>query len=66
MVRFKVVTKSQSGHCCFEYTIVDTSKPYTIGGEQYSGMFEEVCECLEEDDARMICDALNMAHGGDK
>lgn len=62
-MRFKVVNRSQSCHCCFEYTVVDTSKPYMIGDEQYEGQFEEVCECFEAFEANMICDALNKCHG---
>jgi hypothetical protein len=57
--RYKIVEGSQSAHCCFEYTIVDTTKPVMIGGEHYKNQFEPVCECFEEGEAKLIADALN-------
>lgn len=57
--RFKVVKGSQSCHCCFEATVVDTTKPVMIGGEHYEGQFEPVCECFEVEDAETVCHALN-------
>lgn len=53
--RYKVVLESQSGHCCFDATVVDASKPHP----HYSGKFESVCECFDEADAQRICAALN-------
>lgn len=64
-MRYKIVEDSQSWHCCFSYTVVDTTKPVMIGGKHFRDQFEEVCECFEEDDARMICDALNMVYGAE-
>lgn len=66
MDRFKVTNESQSAHCCFGYTVVDTTKPDIIGGRQWTNrdgepQFESVCECFDEDNARMIADALNAA-----
>lgn len=61
-MRFLKINESQSAHCCFEYTVVDTTKPYIINGEQYKGRFESVCECFEEEHAQLICDALNSYH----
>lgn len=57
--RYKIVEGSQSGHCCFNYTIVDTTRPFMIRGQQYNNEYEIVCECHEEADAKLICDALN-------
>lgn len=62
MVRYKVVEGSQSCHCCFDYTVVDTHNPVMIGGRQYRDQFEQVCECFYEVDANMICDALNAMY----
>lgn len=59
MERYKVVEGSQSGHCCFECTVVDTTKPVMIGGEQYEGQFEAVCEAFTIEDGDMIVKALN-------
>lgn len=55
--RFQVVPGSQSCHCCFEWTVVDTSK----GRNAYEGdpAFEALCECYEEADARRIAAGLN-------
>jgi hypothetical protein len=57
--RYIVVEGSQSCHCCFDFTVVDTTRPVIIGGEQYENQFESVCECFEQVDAIEICKALN-------
>lgn len=59
--RYIVVDGSQTGHCCFDATVVDTTKPTMIGGEHYNGEFEPVCECFDRADAERITDALNVA-----
>lgn len=64
-MRYKVIPESQSWHCCFEYTVVDTTKPVMLGGEQYKDEFEAVCECFEESDAELICAALNKQDTND-
>ena len=53
MDRFIVVDGSQSCHCCFEVTVVDTTKP-----NDYH-QFESICECFDKDDALFIAAALN-------
>jgi len=58
-MRYAIVEGSQTGHCCFNYTVVDTAKPSLVNGEHYKGQFVEVCECFDEEDAKLICDALN-------
>jgi hypothetical protein len=63
--RYKIVGYSQSAHCCFSCTIVDTTKPIMIGGEHYidhrseEPEYEPVCECFDEADAELIVVALN-------
>ncbi len=62
--RFKIQKGSASGHpCCFDYTVIDTSRPFMVHGEQYvdNGVpqFHSACECTEESYAQMICKALN-------
>lgn len=57
--RYKVVEGSQSAHCCFEATVVDTTKPVMIGGEHYEGQFDPICECFDRSDADAICAAMN-------
>ena len=57
--RYKVIEGSQSGHCCFDCTVVDTDSPHLIHGEQFNGQFEALCECFDAADAKAIRDALN-------
>ena len=64
--RYKVVDGSQSCHCCFSYTVVDTTKPVIIGGEHYESQYEAVCECFDAADAKAICDALNAYSPNEK
>lgn len=61
--RYKVVGGSQSAHCCFDATVVDTTRPMMIGGEHYQGQYEAVCECFELADAEQIAAALNAVAG---
>lgn len=58
-MRFQVRKGSQSAHCCFEATVVDTDKPTMIGGKQYNEQFNAVCECFDKKWAEAICIALN-------
>lgn len=58
-MRYAIVDGSQSVHCCFDYTVVDTTKPCIVGGEHYKGRFESICECFDEEQAQLVCDALN-------
>jgi hypothetical protein len=61
--RYKVIKESQSAHCCFEATVVDTHKlEMTLkdrDGLEYP-LYSQVCECFEIMDAHKICDALNL------
>lgn len=45
--RYVVKEGSVTLHCCFESTVVDTTND------------KPLCECLDEGDAKLICDALN-------
>jgi hypothetical protein len=56
--RYKVLNGSQSKHCCFEATVIDTNKPVMLRGEKMS-WFHTVAECFELEDAMLICAALN-------
>jgi hypothetical protein len=63
-MRYAIYDGSQSSHCCFVATVVDTTKPTIFNGIHYkdsSGQFqyESVCECFELDDAEKVCKALN-------
>lgn len=65
-MRYQIFEGSQSAHCCFEATVVDTTKPKIIGVEHYKGRdgqlhYEAICECFDRADAERICAALNAA-----
>ena len=53
-LRYKILNESISAHCCFEYTVVDTSII-----DEY-GDFQTMCETFEKDEAEIICTALNF------
>jgi len=57
-MRYQAIKGSQSSHCCFEATVVDTSKPYTIGKDP-TIYHESVCECFDLKEAKRIARALN-------
>lgn len=61
--RYRIIQKSKSGHCCFQVTVVDTTRPEMVGGKQfeYDGelQYESVCECFDAQDAYWIAAALN-------
>jgi hypothetical protein len=65
MARYAIYEGSQSAHCCFDATVVDTTKPDIIDGKHYrdgeDGQFhyEAVCECFSKEDAELVCRALN-------
>ena len=59
--RYKVVKGSESQHCCFNYTVVDTHKVEDAGGGAF--YFETVCECFKEKYATIVCNALNTIDG---
>lgn len=57
--RYKIVTGSQSGHCCFEATVVDTKYPVIYHGIHYNDQYEAVCESFSASNAELIAAALN-------
>jgi len=65
--RYGIYKGSQSAHCCFEWTVVDLTKPQIFGGEHYEDEggkhYDPVCECFVESDARLIVEALNHYEG---
>jgi hypothetical protein len=60
-LRYLVVEDSQSAHCCFEATVVDSHRPDDY--ENFEGevvqRYEAICECFSEEQARLVADALN-------
>lgn len=70
MPRFEIRDGSQSAHCCFHFTVVDTTQPFLLpSGEQYVGstgpQYVSVCECFNLADAKFIASALNAQAKGD-
>lgn len=53
MARYKVSKGSRSGHCCFEYTVIDSA----INNQWDKG--HTMCETFSEEDALTIQMALN-------
>jgi len=56
--RYKVVEGSESAHCCFEATVVDTQTP----NPSFRNEPDWVCECFDMEIAQKIADALNAAN----
>lgn len=57
--RYKVIKGSQTAHCCFEATVVDTQAPPVLVRPDGSVLHHTVCECFDFEDAELICDHLN-------
>lgn len=62
--RYQVVAGSESAHCCFEATVIDTLNPIIYSGKHSTDRdgnlrYESICECFSVDDANKIADALN-------
>jgi hypothetical protein len=52
--RFQVIEGSHSAHCCFDASVIDTSRP------KDGPLSQCVCECFEEEDADLIARLLNQ------
>lgn len=62
--RYRVAPYSQSYHCCFEATVLDTHQPEIIGTEHYRSTdgylhYVPMCECFATEDAVKIAESLN-------
>jgi len=53
--RYIIMCGSDLGHCCIEYTIIDTKK------HDKHNYFDMVCECTSKEHADRICKMLNLA-----
>jgi hypothetical protein len=59
--RYKAISGSISGHCCFDATVVDTNKPVRdVTGKALDGQFQQVCECYDLSNAEHIAAALSL------
>lgn len=59
MPRYIVINESQSAHCCFEATVVDSHTPRA--GYASDDKYSQICECFSVEEAQKIADALNAA-----
>jgi len=61
--RYVIYKGSSTGHCCFEATVMDSTKPTIIDGERREDSggkrYWPVCECLDMEDALRVAEALN-------
>lgn len=62
--RFQVIEGSESGHCCFDATVVDTHV-VRLPGSSVKNNFAWVCECMDLDAANTIAELLNRAEKRD-
>jgi hypothetical protein len=51
--RYIILEESCSGHCCFEYTVIDTHIEHDVTWKR------SMCETFDKDKAETICNALN-------
>lgn len=54
--RYIIKDGSESRHCCFNATVLDTRHKHE------NGDYNTVCECFNKDDAEIITKALNLYH----
>lgn len=69
MARYVIFEGSFSGHCCFEFSVMDTTKPEIDGDGEllvFDGQacYETICECFTKEDAETVCAALNSQTPG--
>jgi hypothetical protein len=57
--RYKVVEGSQSAHCCFSATVIDSANEIRSPDGRRLDYFDAVCECISSIDAEFVARALN-------
>ncbi|QGH72604.1 MAG: hypothetical protein [Myoviridae sp. ctThM1] len=57
--RYQVKKGSESGHCCFEASVIDTHDSFNIGENVH---YTCICECEDYTTAEWIAAALNNRH----
>lgn len=60
-MRYKIYEGSVSGHCCFEYTILDLEE-YVMYSHSKRKWFENVCELFTKEHAELVCCQLNNGY----
>lgn len=61
MNRYTVEKGSDSGHCCFQWSVIDTSIVLGVHVSNDNYYYKCVCECCDEEDAENICNLLNKS-----
>ena len=54
-LRYIIIDKSYSGHCCFGFTVIDTDG----GKDSINYWSRSMCETFDKEEAIIICNALN-------
>lgn len=62
--RYVVLERSDSGHCCFEFTAIDTQTPLLFENGAQAQEYTPLCECFVKEDAERIAAALNATDTG--
>ena len=58
-MRYKIRQGSQSAHCCFAFTIVDSENPEGFVDQYGYRHYDVICEAFEQSEAELVCAALN-------
>lgn len=61
-MKYVIFEDSLSGHCCFGYSIVDTTEGNNVDQLLHKGL--NICETFDVEDAIKICKALNFVDSG--
>jgi len=56
--RYVIIEESFSGHCCFEYSVIDTS----IRKDADPYRKRCICETFHKENAEIVCEALNKCN----
>jgi hypothetical protein len=56
--RYIIIEESFSAHCCFEYSVIDTS----VNVDAYESWKRCMCETFDKKSAEIICEALNKSN----
>ncbi len=59
--KYKAIEGSQTAHCCFVATVINTTKKHSI----FKHLYDPICECFDMSDAETIADALNYKMKGE-
>ena len=58
--RYKIVEGSESAHCCFDATILDTHQPEDCTKADGTPYYYNLAECFHIEDATLIVNALHQ------